>query len=227
MKATDIMLKLAVFDLDGTLKQVRDPYIYLHERLGTLAAAEAFTAKGLSGEIPYEEWLRLDTGLWRGVRRSVLIQHLRAIPYVPGAHEVAAMLRQRGALLAIISSGLLLHAQIVAAELGIDHVIGNEICFEDDGPDPRANGEVRAHCAYGDKNAVLARLQAELGVTPAETLAVGDTRSDIGLFERAAVSVAVNPKDAQVAAAATVVLPNLDLRPLLPVLDGGWGHLSA
>lgn len=216
------MLKLAVFDLDGTLKQVRDPYVYLHERLGTLEAAAVFTGKGLSGEIPYEEWLRLDTGLWQGVRRSVLVHHLRTIPYVPGAHEVVAALRQRGATLAIISSGLLLHAELVAAELGIDLVIGNEIFFEADGPDPAANGRVHAHCAYGNKDAVLARVQAELGVTPAETLAVGDTRSDIGLFERAAVSVAVNPQDAQVAAAATIVLPHLDLRPLLPALDRVW-----
>lgn len=216
------MLKLAVFDLDGTLKTVRDPYVYLHERLGTLAAAEEFTGKGLSGQIPYEEWLRLDTGLWRGVRRSVLVNHLHAIPYVPGAHEVVAALRARGVTLAIVSSGLLLHAELVAAELGMDLVVGNEILFEDDGPDPAASGQVRAHCAYGNKNAVLARMQAELGLTPAETLAMGDTRSDIGLFERAAVSVAVNPQDARVAEAATIVLPNLDLGPLLPALDRVW-----
>jgi phosphoserine phosphatase len=216
------MLKLAVFDLDGTLKTVRDPYVYLHERLGTLAAAEEFTGKGLSGQIPYEEWLRLDTGLWRGVRRSVLVNHLHAIPYVPGVHEVVAALRARGVTLAIVSSGLLLHAELVAAELGMDLVVGNEILFEDDGPDPAASGQVRAHCAYGNKNAVLARMQAELGLTPAETLAMGDTRSDIGLFERAAVSVAVNPQDARVAEAATIVLPNLDLGPLLPALDRVW-----
>ena len=66
------MLKLAVFDLDGTLKQVPDPYVYLHQHLGTLAAAEAFTARGLSGAIDYEEWLRLDASLWRGTPRSVI-----------------------------------------------------------------------------------------------------------------------------------------------------------
>lgn len=216
------MFKLAAFDLDGTLKQVRDPYVYLHERLGTLQAAEAFTGKGISGEIPYEEWLRLDTGLWRGVRRSVLVEHLRSIPYVPGAPEVVKTLRQRGLILAIISSGLLLHAQLVAEELGFDLVIGNEIFFADDGPDPAASGLVQVHCAYGGKNAVLAAVQATLGIAPAETLAVGDTSSDIGLFERAAVSVAVNPKDARVAAAATIVLPHPDLRPLAALLNQNW-----
>lgn len=216
------MFKLAVFDLDGTLKIVRDPYVYLHERLGTLAAAEAFTGKGLSGEISYEEWLRLDTGLWRGVRRSVLVAHLRSIPYVPGAVEAVEALRARGATLAIISSGLLLHAQIVAEELGFHVAIGNEIGFDADGPDPVANGQSRVHCAYGAKRAVLEAVQAQLGIAPAETLAVGDTRSDIGLFQRAAVSVAVNPKDPQVAAAATLVLPDPDLRPLVRWLEQHW-----
>jgi phosphoserine phosphatase len=44
-------LRLAIFDLDGTLKQVRDPYAYLHEKLGTWQAAEFITARGLAGEL--------------------------------------------------------------------------------------------------------------------------------------------------------------------------------
>jgi phosphoserine phosphatase len=75
------MLKLAVFDLDGTLKQAPNPYAYLHRRLGTLEAAEAFTARGLSGEIDYEEWLRLDASLWRDTPRSVIERLLRENPY--------------------------------------------------------------------------------------------------------------------------------------------------
>lgn len=39
-------LRLAVFDLVGTLKQARNPYLYLHERLGTLGQFEGFL-KGL------------------------------------------------------------------------------------------------------------------------------------------------------------------------------------
>ena len=34
------LLKLAVFDLDGTLKVEPDPYVYLHRRLGVMAEAE-------------------------------------------------------------------------------------------------------------------------------------------------------------------------------------------
>lgn len=209
------MLKLAVFDLDGTLKQAPDPYIFLHERLGTLEAAEAFTAKGLSGEISYDEWLRLDTGLWAGIPRSVLVRHLNDNPYLPGARETVAALRARGVTVAIISSGLLLHAQMVAGELGIGPIVGNEILFDGENADPLVSGQVRTHCAYGGKRPVLARMQAQLGIAPEETLAAGDTRSDLGLFELAAVRVAVKPNHPHVAATADIVLPDGDLNPLL------------
>lgn len=209
------MLKLAVFDLDGTLKAERDPYVYLHRRLGTLEAAEAFTAKGISGEIPYGEWLRLDTGLWTGQPRRLLIHHLRGNPYLPGAQETVAALRSRGVIVAIISSGLLLHAELVAGELGIGPVLANEISFDGEGDEARVNGHVQVHVPYGGKQAVLAGLQAKLGVTPAETLAAGDTRSDLGLFNLAAVAVAVQPDHPAVASAAQIVLAEADLRPLL------------
>lgn len=219
------MLQLAVFDLDGTLKQARDPYIYLHERLGTLQAAEAFTAKGLSGEIPYAEWLRLDTSLWTGVRRSVLEAHLRANPYLPGARETVAALRARGVTVAVISSGLLLHGQLVAQELGIGPVIGNEIIFDGHEQDPVVTGQVVVHCAYGGKGAVMAALQAAVGVPADRCIAVGDTGSDIALFQAAAVGIAINPSSPAVAAAADVVLPEPDLTPLLSRLHAVAPHL--
>jgi phosphoserine phosphatase len=209
------MLKLAVFDLDGTLKAERDPYVYLHRKLGTLEAAEVFTAKGISGELPYAEWLRLDTGLWTGQPRSLLLQHLRDNPYLPGARETVAALRSRGVFVAIISSGLLLHAQMVADELGIAPVFGNEIGFDGEGDAAVVNGHTTVHVPYGGKQAVLGRVQAQLGVTPAETLAAGDTRSDLGLFSLAAVAVAVQPEHPDVAGAAHIVLADGDLRPLL------------
>jgi phosphoserine phosphatase len=219
------MLKLAVFDLDGTLKAERDPYVYLHRKLGTLEAAEAFTAKGISGELPYEEWLRLDTGLWTGQPRRLLEQHLRDNPYVPGARETVAALRNRGVTVAIISSGLLLHAEMVAEELAIGPVLGNEIGFDGEGDSAVVNGHTTVHVPYGSKQAVLGRVQADLGVTPAETLAVGDTRSDLGLFSLAAVAVAVQPDHPSVASAAHIVLPDADLRPLLGRLGQVAPHL--
>lgn len=219
------MLKLAVFDLDGTLKQAPDPYIYLHRRLGTMDEAEEFFAQGMAGEIDYEEWLRLDADLWRGTPKATLEKLLRENPYVPGARETVAALKARGVRVAIISSGLLLHAEMVAAELDIGPVFGNEIFFDGHPANPVVDGRVRAHFTLREKGQVMERLQAQLGVSPAECLAVGDTGGDIPLFERAAVGVAVNPSKSEVAAAADLVLPEPDLRPLLDRLRQHAPHL--
>jgi phosphoserine phosphatase len=219
------MLKLAVFDLDGTLKQATDPYIYLHHHLGTLEEASRFTAQGMAGEIAYEEWLRLDVGLWVGTPKATLERLLHENPYVPGARETVAALKTRGVRVAIISSGLLLHAEMVAAEMDIGPIFSCEIFFDDDGTGPVVNGRVRAHLTMHEKGQVMERLQAQLGVSPAESLAVGDGSSDIPLFERAAVGVAVNPSRPEVAAAADIVLPELNLHPLLDCLHRHAPHL--
>lgn len=218
------MLKLAVFDLDGTLKRERDPFTFLHRRLGTLQAADAFTARGLSGEISYEEWLRLDTGLWQGVSRRTLQSHLRDNPYLPGVRETVSALKAQGVVVAIISSGLLFHAEMVAEELGIGLVYANEVSFSGEGDDAVVDGRVRVHVPYAAKGPIIERLQAELGIGPEETLAAGDTRSDLALFERARWAVAVQPDHADVAAAAHLVLPTGDFAGFFTVLQNGYGE---
>lgn len=212
------MLRLAVFDLDGTLKQARDPYVYLHRRLGTLEAAEAFTEQGLSGAIDYEEWLRLDVGLWIGTPKVVVEGHLRENPYLPGARETVAALRRRGVHVAIVSSGLLLQAEMVAADLGADLIVANKIFFSRNGAEPVVTGDVQANVPFDGKGQIMERLQAQLGVAPAECIAVGDSTGDIDLFRRAAVGIAVNPSSPRVAAAAHIVLPEADLTSLLDQL---------
>lgn len=204
-------LKLAVFDLDGTLKEARDPYVYIHQRLGTWAQSQAFFNDGLAGRIPYEEWLRLDASLWKGVSRAYLEALFRQNPYLPGARETVQALRSWGVRIAIISTGLLLHATQVQADLGIEYVVANEILFEAG----RVSGEVRAHIPEGGKGVVMDDLLTRTGVRPAECLAVGDGESDVALFQRAGASVAVAPRSERVRAVSDIVLPEQDLRTLL------------
>ena len=214
-------LKLAIFDLDGTLKQARDPYIYLHQRLGTWEASQAFFARGLAGELDYDEWLRLDAELWKGVERSRIEGLFRENPYLPGAQDTIRALQQAGVRIALVSTGLLLHAQQVQAELGLDRVCANEIFFESG----RVSGRTHAHIREGGKGPIVAELQAVFGVSPGECLAVGDGSSDADMFERVRLGVAVSPYSERARAAAHLVLDTPDLRPLLPLLQRaapGW-----
>lgn len=215
------MLRLAIFDLDGTLKEARDPYVYLHERLGTLEASNAHFEQGLSGEIDYDEWLRLDARLWTGVPRARMEQLFRENAYLPGARETVQALRRKGVAVAVVSTGLRLHAEQVQRDLGLDWILANEIFFEDG----VANGRSLAHVREGGKGQIVEQLQAEFGVEPGECLAAGDGSSDADMFALVRVGVAVNPSSERVRAAADIVLDEPDLSPLRPRLQEfapGW-----
>lgn len=214
-------LRLAIFDLDGTLKQARDPYVYLHKRLGTWEAAQAFSAKGQAGELGYEDWLRHDASLWKGVHRTTMEALFRENPYLPGARKTVHGLVKVGVRVALVSSGLCVHAEQVQAELGLDRVFANEILFENG----RATGLARTRVPEKRKGQIVAQLQSEFGVGLDECLAVGDGPSDIDMFRQVRLGIAVNSSSDDVRAAAGLVLEGADLRPLLPGLGDimpGW-----
>jgi phosphoserine phosphatase len=214
-------LRLAIFDLDGTLKQARDPYVYLHKRLGTWEASRPFFVRGMAGELAYEEWLRLDVALWKGISRAAMEALFRENPYLPGARETVHALKQAGVWIAVVSTGVNVHAEQVQAELGLDRIVCNEILFENG----LATGEARSHIPEKGKGQIVAQLQTELGVEPEHCLAVGDTRSDVDMFTRVRIGVAVNPSSDEVSVAADLVLEEPDLGPLLPMLREslpGW-----
>jgi phosphoserine phosphatase len=209
-----MVLRLAIFDLDGTLKQARDPYVFLHKRLGTWEASQSFFSRGLAGELDYDEWLRLDAELWRGVSRKTLEDHFRQNPYLPGAQDVVCALKGMGVCVALVSTGLRLHAEQVQEDLGLDWIVANEICFDNG----RVTGEARSHVPEGGKGQIVARLQAEFGVAPGECLAVGDGKSDVDMFQKVRLGVAVTPSSEHVRSAADLVLEEADLRPLLAMV---------
>jgi phosphoserine phosphatase len=206
--------RLALLDLDGTLKQERDPYVYLHRCLGTEAQSQEFFRMGLAGEISYAEWLRRDVQLWAGQPLERLRSLFRDSPYLPGGPELLRALKRADVYVALISTGLSLHAEMVRAEFGLDCAVANEALVADG----RLTGEVRERLPEGGKGAVADQLMAQMGVASPAVLAIGDSSSDIALFERAGLSVAVQPSSDQVRAAADIVLEAPDLRPLLPLL---------
>lgn len=87
--------RLAFFDVDGTLKTELDPYVYLHRQLGTLEQGLSHVELFERGEIDYEEWGQLDAQLWAGQEAAYVTRLLADIPWMPGAHQVAALLRPR------------------------------------------------------------------------------------------------------------------------------------
>lgn len=83
-------VRLAVLDVDGTLKEAESPYQFVHGRLGLAERAAENRRLALAGVINYGAWLRRDVALWKGQQVDYLRQLLAENPYLPGAADLFA-----------------------------------------------------------------------------------------------------------------------------------------
>lgn len=194
-------LRLAVLDVDGTLKQAESPYQYLHERLGVAHLAAGHRELALAGKISYGEWLARDVALWTGQPVEKVRRLLAANPYLPGAPELLRALKAAGVVVALVSAGFTLNTSPVAAEFGIDYVLANEL----GSARGILDGTAINHVPEGGKAAFACSLMAALDIPPERTLAAGDTHGDLELFDCAGVRMAVNPKSPALRARADIV----------------------
>jgi phosphoserine phosphatase len=200
------LIRLAVLDVDGTLKQAESPYQYLHQRLGVAHLAEVNRELALAGRISYGEWLRRDAALWAGQDIDRIRRLLAENPYLPGSPELLRALKAAGVVVALVSAGFTLNTDPVMREFGLDHCLANELTTHDGVLDGGSINRV----PEGGKAAFACDLMTQLGIAPEETLAAGDTMGDLELFDCAGIRVAVNPRsDALRARADIVFAPDL------------------
>ena len=193
-------LRLAVLDVDGTLKQAESPYQYLHSRLGVEHLAEPNRLLARAGRISYAEWLRRDALLWAGQPVMHIQRLLAENPFLAGAPELLRALKQAGVVVALVSAGFTLNTDPILTEFGLDYVLANELTVADGILDGGAVNRV----PEGGKAAFACDLMESLGIPPSQTLAAGDTAGDLELFECAGVRMAVNPTSERLRAIANV-----------------------
>jgi HAD superfamily phosphoserine phosphatase-like hydrolase len=201
-------LRLAVFDLDGTLKAVRSPFRYVSESLGLQAQAESIFVRFQRGEIAYQDWGKLEVALWQGTPEWRLIQILHTIPYRPGAVEFVRRLKSGGVIIVLISAAFRQHVEPSAEELAAEFVC-NSIGVADG-------------LLTGDFSS---RIDGRNKGSQDETLTAGDTAGDISMFSESAISIAVDPESLEIVQAASLLLPENDWRQAWELIDAlrpGW-----
>ena len=207
-------LRLAVFDLDGTLKEASSPWMYLHQALGTESQAEEYRQQFGRGEIGYMDWARLDSALWKGIALSRVEEVFRGSVYRPGVAELFRLLRSQNVRCAIVSTGLTVQAEQVAADLGVWRTVANELVVRDG----ILTGEAVVHVMEDTKGQIMAGLRQEAGARVEECLAVGDGTADIALFAQAGLAVAVCPRSDRVRHAAHHTVEDGNLERIIPLI---------
>jgi len=212
---------LVAFDVDGTLIEGPDGltvWEVLNRRyFGTPDVNRERYARYRRGELSYADWVALDVRGWRdaGATRADLVQELAALHLVRGAKETIAALRASDCRLAVISGTLDLLLDTVWPDHPFDDVHTNRIDFDDAGR--IAGWRATPHDMEGKARA-LRQIADRAGVPLARCAFVGDSSNDVWAARAAGFSVAWNPRCADLASVASVVVRSDDLRAILPHL---------
>ena len=189
-----------------------------NEMLDELAAVLGFgseiaeiTRRAMNDEMDFATALRARVALLKGVSESVLAAAGERIAITAGARALVATMRAHGAYTVLVSGGFRHYTRRIAAELGFDREIANELLIEEG----RLTGAVAEPILARDaKLGALKRLAAEHHLPLAATLAVGDGANDIAMIEAAGLGIAFHARPA-VAARARRRIEHNDLTALL------------
>ncbi|MDI6902588.1 MAG: HAD-IB family phosphatase [Methanocellales archaeon] len=187
------MYKLMVFDMDGTLLDGRTIYV-LAKKLGF----EERLHKIISSDLQKCEKTVEIAKLLSGLSVACFLDVFDEIPLQTGAQKVIVAARKAGMMTVIATDSYQLAANRLAKRLGIDRAFANELEFKagkitgriklnNDRLEPRMAGcKVHSVC----KRDILHKLCDELGIAPAESVAVGNAPNDKCMIEDAGLGVA-------------------------------------
>jgi phosphoserine phosphatase len=203
--------KLLIADMESTIIdcEIIDE---LAEAAGCRDKIATITEHAMRGEIAFEPALRERVARLNGLALEVLERVYRErVRLNPGARELIATMRARGAQTTLVSGGFSFFTERVARDCGFDRHCANTLVIENG----RLTGAV-AEPILG-REAKLRALEtavAELGIGFEDTLAVGDGANDLAMIERAGLGVAWHAKPI-LAGTAKAVIAHGDLAALL------------
>ena len=200
-------MRLIVMDVDSTLIQ-GEVIEMIAAHAGCEAEVAEITHRAMAGELDFEESLRARVALLKGVPATALDEVYEAINLAPGARTLVRILRRLGYRFAIVSGGFSQITDRLAADLGIHYSRANELEIVDGLLTGRVIGDVIDRAA---KARALHEFAADIGVSDAATIAIGDGANDLDMLNAAGLGIAYNAKAVvRDAADASVNVPYLD-----------------
>jgi phosphoserine phosphatase len=211
--------RLIAFDMDSTLINI-ECVDEIADAAGRKAEVAAITEAAMRGEIAdYKESLRQRVNLLAGVTVGHMQQVLdQRLQLNPGAAELVLACQAAGLKTLLVSGGFTFFTDAVRDRLHIDWTRSNVLEV--------ANGRLTGRmvdqpwgdiCDGAEKRTMLLQTCAQMGIDPAQAIAMGDGANDLPMMGVAGLSVAYHAKPA-VRAQAMVAINEGGLDRLLEVL---------
>jgi len=207
--------RLVTLDLDGTLTREPSIWEYIHKRLGKwYGFAEDYQNQFLAGKISYEEFCERDAQVWKGMKMEALLEIVKTVPFHRGVDELIQYLKQKGLKLSLVSSGLSLLSDWVHQKYGFDYSVSNDLLHENG----ILTGRVKIQVYFDKKAEWVEKILRKFGVKPEETIAIGDSKGDIDMFQMVGFSIAFNSSCLALEEIANVCVSSRNLADIIPRL---------
>lgn len=182
------MLLLA--DMDATI--VRGESLDdLADLAGLKDKISAITERAMRGELDFKSALIERVAMLKGLSLSALTQTRDALIINKGAMDVIRVMRNFGAECYLVSGGFSFFTEDIAKKCGFNGHHGNQLEMID----KVLSGQVSPPILDKDsKLSYLKQYTQKCGLTPEETMAVGDGANDIPMLQGAGFGVGYQPK---------------------------------
>ena len=188
--------KLIAFDMDSTLINI-ECIDEVADAAGRKAEVAAITEAAMRGEIAdYKDSLRQRVALLRGVPASALAEvYEERLRLNPGAQNLVQACQRAGLKTLLVSGGFTYFTDRVRDQLCIDFTRSNVFQIENGLLTGRMVDQPWGDICDGEeKRRMLLQTCQDLGISPAQSIAMGDGANDLAMMGVAGLSVAYQAK---------------------------------
>jgi phosphoserine phosphatase len=182
--------RLLIADMDSTIVTT-ETLDELAAEAGLKDVIAEITRRTMRGEIDFAQALVERVAMLADLPETALARTFAATSLTPGARTLVQTMKADGAFTALVSGGFRYFTSRIAAELGFDLDLANDLEISDG----RLTGELAGPILDKDgKLNALRTLTAERGLSIADAAAVGDGANDLPMLLLAGLGVAFRGK---------------------------------
>lgn len=207
--------KLVAMDMDSTLITI-ECIDEIADMQGLKPQVAAITEAAMRGELDFAASLKQRVALLEGLDASALQRvYDERLKLSPGAETMLAAVQKAGLKTLLVSGGFTFFTARLKERLGLDYTHANELEIVDGKLTGRVLGGI---VDAEEKQRTVERVCAQMGITPAQAIVMGDGANDLKMMGIAGLSVAFRAKPV-VRSQADVALNFVGLDGLLNVLS--------